>query len=403
MSENQKEHHNDNETKYFDPFPNLPVMVRQFSLISAIGHGGYGIVYRAINVQYNVDFAVKVIPAPVGITSDSKTRSYEAEVRSLIKLDHPNVIRIYDTFQENGLFFLVLEYCSGGTLEDKIKANGGKPLPLGKQLTICAQIVAALSYCHKMDIAHRDIKTANVLFDQHDRPKIADFGLSSHFEKVPDNKRKLHQFDGSFIYAPPEILRKVEYDPFKADIWSLGVLFYRVATGAYPWPLTNMRDLRAAILHAQYSFLPPSHPFSKIMRYMLMINPSDRISCEELLELNFFQDAQHAQANKTANLIALKKRVSVLGSSAFFAGLSSQKLTTSAVDMHPKQDGDPINGNLPLVHLQNIHSGGSKSLAFLRRKTEGQRMISLQTLKKRTPSTLLSPSSPVPNSPKVFS
>ena len=102
-----------------DPYPKLPHQVRNYVLNSIIGKGGFATVYKAVNVFYNIEFAVKMITPPKN-ESSRILRSFEAEVNALIKLDHPNVIRLYDFFEEDGHMFLVLEFCSGGTLENKI-------------------------------------------------------------------------------------------------------------------------------------------------------------------------------------------------------------------------------------------------------------------------------------------
>ena len=95
----------------FNPYPNLPYQIKNYVLNSIIGQGGFAVVYKARNILYDRDFAVKVICQ----SKLSSASTYEAEIQSLTQLDHPNVIRLYDFFKEDSNLFLVLEYCGGGT------------------------------------------------------------------------------------------------------------------------------------------------------------------------------------------------------------------------------------------------------------------------------------------------
>ncbi|OHS99738.1 CAMK family protein kinase [Tritrichomonas foetus] len=297
----------------FDPFPILPVQVRQYELVQFLGRGGFGVVFKAINTIYGIEFAIKVMAAPSAKSMDSgdnstknkkapkdeftdgfkkpsneelaqkAIESWNREVETLIKLDHPNVIRIYDHFEEDSKLFLVLEYCNGGSLEEKIIQSEGR-ISIEDQISYCSQIVSALRYCHQNSIAHRDIKTANILFDSHGRIKIVDFGLSLRCEK----NDKLQNFSGSYLYMAPEILKKVKYDPYLADIWALGVLFYRVASAKYPWCSGNRVETTRSIVNAQYNYLT-GNPLMKVIKQMLDVIPEHRITIEKLAEMDIFR------------------------------------------------------------------------------------------------------------------
>jgi len=107
-------------------------------------------------------------------------KSFESELNTLIKLDNPNIIRIYDFFNENNKFFLILEYCPNGSLEQEIAKNG--KLSITKMRNLTSQLFSAISYSHGCNIAHRDIKPQNVLIDQFGRYKLADFGIAQVFD-----------------------------------------------------------------------------------------------------------------------------------------------------------------------------------------------------------------------------
>ena len=271
----------------FDPFPNLPHQIRQYKLLSVLGKGGYGVVYKAINTTYNMEMAIKVFPI-AHIESLNKTdseinkqqKSFDSEVRSLMNLDHPNVIRMYDYFKENGILFLVLEFCNGGTKLDEVKFL--RSLTTKEKISICQQIASALDYCHKMKIAHRDIKASNVLFDSFGRVKIADFGLSEKMEF----EHHLNDFVGSLIYAPPELIQRKAFSPFKGDIWSLGVLFHRILTGKYPWSkMKTKEDIKNSIIENEFSRNSKTFVFSNLIRQMIVTNPDLRLPMNEVLVL----------------------------------------------------------------------------------------------------------------------
>lgn len=263
-----------------DPYPELPHRVRNYVLNSVIGKGGFAIVYKAVNVFYNVEFAVKVVCPPKN-ESSSILRSFEAEVNSLIKIDHPNIIRLYDYFTEDEHMFLVLEFCNGGTLEDKI--TNGDVLSDFVKFKICSQIISALKYCYDKSIAHRDIKTSNVLFDASGRVKVADFGLS----ELIDHDESFNEFNGSLLYASPEICRMISFNPFKSDIWSLGVLFYRLFSNSYPFNGRTKIDLKNRICEGIYTE-KCRPPISRIIKKMLVVDPENRITYEQLEKLDIF-------------------------------------------------------------------------------------------------------------------
>lgn len=263
----------------FDPYPNLPHQIRNYALNSIISHGGFAIVYKATHLFFKMDFAIKVVCRST--ISEKNAMTYEAEVNSLTKLDHPNVIRLYDFFVEDDNMFLVLEYCSGGTLEERI--SNKRDMPNEEKISICSQIVSALKYCYDMSIAHQDIKTSNVLFDENGRIKVADFGLSGF---IKDNAN-INTHKGTLNYLAPEICQKRSFNPFKSDIWSLGVLFYRLFTGSYPFFGQTKEELKKKIIDGFYPEILKG-PILKPVRQMLITDPNERISIEKLSKMPLF-------------------------------------------------------------------------------------------------------------------
>lgn len=324
----------------FDPYPHLPHRIKNYILNSVIGHGGFAVVYKATNTLYNVDFAIKVMSQVHH--SEGNIKSFEAEVNSLSKLDHPNVIRLYDYFKEDHHLFLVLEYCSGGTLEGFISKN--EELFVQDKIKICSQIISALKYCYDMSIAHRDIKTSNILFDSNGRVKVADFGLS----QLIGHDKHFNSFCGSLRYLAPEICLKISFNPFKSDVWSLGVLFYRLFTYNYPFDGNTCQELKEKIIDGFYPELL-SGSIGKVVRKMLTVSPFERISIENLSNMDFF-------AQKSTNVSPhcpriplsqsqyqrkLSKKRNTFCSSAIFNNVNhnidSHHIRVKCIDIHMSQ------------------------------------------------------------------
>lgn len=276
-----------------DPYPNLPHKVKNYELRSVLGKGGFAFVYNAVNIFYHMEFAVKVISPPKE-GNERILRSFDAEVNALIKLDHPNVIRLYDYFMEDDHLFLVLEFCSGGNLESKI--SRGEIIPEPAKFKICSQIISALKYCYDQSISHRDIKASNILFDSNGRVKVADFGLS----ELIGHDENFNEFNGSLSYASPELCRKIAHNPFKSDVWSLGVLFYRIFTYSYPFNGRTKNELKDRIVDGFYTEKVQG-PLGKLIRKMLHVDPEMRVTIEQLHKNELFLCPLSRLPNLTIN------------------------------------------------------------------------------------------------------
>ncbi|EAY17684.1 AGC family protein kinase [Trichomonas vaginalis G3] len=192
---------------------------RGFQIIKGLGNKCFPSCYLVFHQVYQQNFVCKII---------SKKTQYENEVLALTTLDHPNIVRLYSHFEENGKYYMILEYCEGGTPESLIK-NKVRPIQ-NKIVNITKQLVRVFKYIHSKRIAHHDIKPSNILFDKYGRIKIADFGLSGYY-----STNESHYNVGSYGYLAPEQRTSHAFDPFLADIWSLGVTIYYMTCGLNPF------------------------------------------------------------------------------------------------------------------------------------------------------------------------
>lgn len=257
-----------------------------YELMNQIGAGGFASVWLVKSRQYDIIFVAKIIDLQQD-THRNLPDSFESEISALVNIIHPNVISIFDHFTVEDSLFLILEYCSGGTVEDIIRREGKIAPP--QLYTICQEVISALTFCESMGIAHRDIKPSNLLIDKYGRIKLADFGFAQHFQHSELSRR----FTGSLPFMPPEVLKLNPYDPIKADIWSLGITFYLMATGAVPWKPKSPTHLAMLISTKDLEFPPYIDPdFARIVTAMLTVNPKERPS---LLELSSEHIIFHAE------------------------------------------------------------------------------------------------------------
>ena len=205
----------------------LPCSLNGYQFASLVGVGSCGSVFKAYSERYGQTFAIKVTHVDDSfIMPDGNLR--DPELGALFNLDNPYIIRFYDYFVYENYLFLVLEYCEHGTLQQVVTSRRiALPIPAARQ--VISELCQALYYCHSQNIAHRDIKPSNVFIDVRMHIKLADFDLSSFsMDKVTTKA-------GSPNYAAPEMFTEKEFDPYKADVFSLGVTFYEICVGHLPF------------------------------------------------------------------------------------------------------------------------------------------------------------------------
>ena len=244
--------------------------IQDYEFRERIGKGGFSEVYLIHSTRFHQDFCAKVTTVDEEKV-DAKWASFQAEVSALMALDHPHIIRLYSHFREGNQFFLILEFCENGSLSSYLRKTPN--IPEEQINTWMMQMLDAVAYCHAQGIAHRDIKPGNFLLDKFDRVKLADFGIS-----LFANDSTEQNYVCSRTYAPPEILLKHQYDPMKADIWSLGVTFYYLIERTSPWP---PEDTTNAILMANVTYGPTFPVVLKLfLKQMIAEQPKNRISAE---------------------------------------------------------------------------------------------------------------------------
>ena len=204
----------------------------QFEILEMLGRGGMGVVYKARQLQLDRLVAVKILPPVDALTPDFVAR-FTREARALAKLNHPNIVNVYDFGETGGLYYIVMEYVDGANLRQLLEARKLTP---AEALAIVPKICDALEYAHEEGLVHRDIKPENLLIDKKGRVKIADFGLAKLLRREPLDMTLTFSGMalGTLRYMAPEQMDKPETVDHRADLYSLGVVIYEMLTGETP-------------------------------------------------------------------------------------------------------------------------------------------------------------------------
>ena len=218
----------------------LKELFPHLEILETLGHGGMGAVYKANQTKLDRIVALKII-RPESADDPAFAERFNREAKTLARLNHPNIVGVYDFGEveyvdhagtEGTLYYFLMEFVDGANLRQLIHAGETKPT---QALAIVPQICEALQYAHDNGVVHRDIKPDNILLDKSGRVKIADFGLAKLGSEASEfTLTATHQILGTVRYMAPEQLAQSNTVDHRADIYSLGVVFYEMLTGEIP-------------------------------------------------------------------------------------------------------------------------------------------------------------------------
>ena len=346
----------------------------RYRILSLLGRGGMGAVYKAKDTTLGRDVAIKVLPSGFSIDRD-RLRRFEQEARAASALNHPNIITIHEFGQEEGVHFIVSEFIEGETLRRRIgseKAPGGR-MNAAEILELAIQITSALNAAHEAGLVHRDVKPENVMVRPDGLVKVLDFGLAKLVERRSyDTATDLNDASeattasggtgvvmGTVNYMSPEQARGERLDA-RSDLFSLGVALYEMAAGRSPFARDTVADTIASILEKEP---PPLAQFTSevpealelIIRKMLGKDREERYqTARELLDdLKRLKRGEAPAASSTAkkesstgavNLrnaaIALAALIAVIAGVVYF-NKSDKAIESIAVLPFINADGNP--------------------------------------------------------------
>lgn len=247
----------------------------QYEIIGLIGHGGMATVYRGWQASTSRKVAIKIIDPERAQQGDFLIR-FRHEVQTLASLSHPHIVKVFDSGEDDGLAYLVMEFLAGGNLEDRIQAKPYELLAVGQLLD---QISSALDYAHARGIVHCDLKPNNILLDEEGNAYLTDFGIARMMKEAVLVAQSDSQ-TGTPAYMAPEQWQNQRLDK-KTDIYALGVILFQLLTGEVPFiAYTPYSMMQKHLTEAPRSIrrlkpdLPPG--IERIIHKALNKNPAER-------------------------------------------------------------------------------------------------------------------------------
>lgn len=205
----------------------------RYQIVGELGRGGMGIVYKAKDTALDRIVAYKVLPDTLAANAQA-LKNFMREAKAAAQLNHPGIVTVYDTGEQDGRYYIAMEYVDGTTLKEILRRRGVIS-PAGI-LHVLVQVCEAMAYAHENRVVHRDIKSANTMWTREKKAKIMDFGLARVLEEVRNNTTVV---SGTPYYMSPEqtLGRNIDH---RTDIYSLGVMIFEMATGTVPFKEGNI-------------------------------------------------------------------------------------------------------------------------------------------------------------------
>lgn len=264
------------------------VTLNSYTIVKKISEGGMGEIYLAEHKFLERKAAVKVLHKTYSSNKDIRQRFIQ-EAQTLSRLDHPHIVKIFDFDQYQDVFYIIMEFISGYTLEEytRIK-NGLMPEHIAKEFF--TKVLSAVNYAHNNSVVHRDIKPSNIMIDVNNDPKILDFGIA-RLINADQRVTRVNAKMGSILYMSPEQILGKDVD-FKSDIYSLGITMYETLTAKHPYDIEEDSDytLQSKIIN---DYPPPPSAYypmiTKQMEYVISTainkDPDERfVSCQNFSE-----------------------------------------------------------------------------------------------------------------------
>ncbi len=392
--------------------PVIGTQLAHYRILAKLGEGGMGIVYLAEDERLHRKVALKTLP-PALAGDPHRLARFEREVKSVAALNHPNIVTIYSVEETDGKRFFTMEHVEGKTLSQLIAPGG---LPLKEFLKIAVPLADALAAAHAKGIQHRDLKPGNVMVNADGRVKVLDFGLAKLREHEQTEAMGFHPQTtltqeglaiGTLAYMAPEQLRMLATD-HRADLFSLGVVLYEMATGHCPFLGQSTAEVISAILRDQPARtyeknekIPPE--IDAVLRRCLEKEPAKRIGsaievrdalAEVARAVDLGQTASHARRPPSAPVQVATSRYARFGAAALAiivlgAGLFAWRSRTPRSGVGDAGTVAPVAARLPslvVLPLSNFSDepeyfvdGMTDALISSLARIQGLRVISRQS------------------------
>ena len=263
----------------------------KYEIGEVLGKGAYAIVKIVRNKITNMKFAMKIYEKE-NLNSNSKKACVLREIQILKKIDHKNIAKLIEVINTDRKILIIQELIEGISLREYYnnEIRNQKGISIHKEnifKTIFRQIFDAMNYLHKHGMAHRDIKLENILIKKNYEIKIIDFGFGMY---NPENKLQKF-FCGTPNYMPPEIAEKKPYNGQLADMWSLGILVYKIFCADFPFKGKDEKELYKSIKIGKFTFTNYTPEYAKkIINSLIVQDPNKRITCEDVLNSDWLKE-----------------------------------------------------------------------------------------------------------------
>lgn len=248
---------------------------------SLLGKGSFSNNYKLTNLENNHISAVKIIPK-------NEEKKFLEEINILKSLNFPNIISYEGLFEDNENLYLLTEFCPNGNFQDLLKSR--KNLTEFEIQVIIVRLVKILQYLKSKKILHGDLKMSHLLLSEKMEIKLCGFHLAKQLKSENDKKKGRN---GTVDYMAPEVLEKTTYYSFEIELWSLGVIIYKLVTGKFPFRADSKNISEILIKKGEYSFPEGKHinKYAKdLIKQLIVIDPSQRLNLDKILKHNFFKN-----------------------------------------------------------------------------------------------------------------
>jgi serine/threonine protein kinase len=273
----------------------VPRHVGSYSLTHLLGRGQSSVVFSGVNTFTGAEYAIKVL-SHSSFVKTNQIRRLNRELQALQELDHPNICKCVDILRKGDLIFIVMVKCGCEDLFTWLTRRSSHSKR--ELLRIFRDIVEGLAHVHRLGWSHCDIKLENVVIDADGRARLIDFGYAKHTRLAGDDEKS-----GTVLYSAPELFASGAFCPQMADVWSLGIVLFALATGRLPFPATDNRTAVRCIKQGQLFFPKVMDAgIEALVRRMTAFKPSQRPTVDEILMDNVFAEFTTKQ-NKTERLL----------------------------------------------------------------------------------------------------
>ncbi|GAA0158900.1 hypothetical protein LIER_15809 [Lithospermum erythrorhizon] len=268
------------------PPPDHPLLGK-YEIGKLLGCGAFAKVYHARDVRNGQSVAIKIINKNKIPLNANSMSNIKREISIMKKLNHPNIVKLFEVLASKTRIYFVMEFIKGGELFAKIAKHGRFSEDLSRKCF--QQLISAVSYCHARGIYHRDLKPENILLDENGEIKVSDFGLSAVTEQIRQDGL-LHTLCGTPSYVAPEIISRRGYNGAKIDIWSCGVVLFVLSAGYLPFNDSNLMVMYQKICKGQFKYpRRMSSDLRKFLSKLLCTNPIKRITIDEIKSQSWFK------------------------------------------------------------------------------------------------------------------